>query len=51
MGRRGQRVRKTEEGMKVFLQRPMSLTLLIVVLSVLLLPRVAKWVSRRRQAV
>ncbi len=35
----------------VFLQRPMSLTLLVVVLSVLLLPRLAKiWAQRRERA-
>ncbi|MGC3984762.1 MAG: tripartite tricarboxylate transporter permease [Pseudorhodoferax sp.] len=34
----------------VFLQRPMSLTLLIVVLAVLLLPRVVQWMGRRKAA-
>ncbi|MFT3718282.1 tripartite tricarboxylate transporter permease [Pseudorhodoferax sp.] len=34
----------------VFLQRPMSLALLVVVLAVLLLPRAARWWGRRRAA-
>ena len=33
----------------VFLERPMSLTLLVVVLAVMLLPRIAKWWGDRRQ--
>jgi hypothetical protein len=31
----------------VFLQRPMSLTLLVIVLSVLVLPRAVKWWNTR----
>jgi outer membrane receptor protein involved in Fe transport len=37
-----------EEG--VFLQRPMSLTLLFIVLSVLILPRVVSWWQGRKAA-
>jgi putative tricarboxylic transport membrane protein len=34
----------------VFLQRPMSLTLLFIVLSVLILPRVVSWWQGRKAA-
>jgi putative tricarboxylic transport membrane protein len=34
----------------IFLQRPMSLTLLVIVLAVLVLPRVAKHVSKKKAA-
>ncbi|MDB5874302.1 MAG: hypothetical protein JWQ07_3744, partial [Ramlibacter sp.] len=34
----------------VFLQRPMSLTLLVLVLAILILPRVARYRARRREA-
>lgn len=34
----------------VFLQRPMSLALLVVVLAVLVLPRVVQWMGRRKAA-
>ena len=34
----------------VFLQRPMSLALLIVVLSILVLPRAVKWWNTRSAA-
>jgi putative tricarboxylic transport membrane protein len=34
----------------VFLQRPMSLTLLVIVLSVLVLPRAVKWWNTRSGA-
>jgi len=32
----------------VFLQRPMSLALLVVVLAVLVLPRAVQWMGRRK---
>ena len=34
----------------IFLQRPMSLTLIFIVLAVLILPRVAKRMSQRKHA-
>jgi putative tricarboxylic transport membrane protein len=39
-----------EGSARVFFERPMSLTLIIVVLAVLVLPRVAKAMSQRKRA-